>query len=258
VRRIHHIGIRVAQLPRALVFYRDPLGMNVIGRRESRWWAPSRAFARVVDLDAGNGQILELLEYGPENRGVRLDRPHTVGSCNLSLEVVDLDGALARLARGSERAGRSVCGARTLGKVRPSPRVLLAIGTTFAADYRLQPTPMFPFDVGLAPSSHFDVQRAELEYSGLTRPETAPTVLRGVSRCPRSVPIAAWNRPIARPLFGVRCRHAVLACLWTGDDPPGPLVSLGLATAPEIAGPAGWSMPIRFSRTRFHRLRRAQ
>jgi catechol 2,3-dioxygenase-like lactoylglutathione lyase family enzyme len=34
VRRIHHVGITVADLDRSLVFYRDLLGMAVLGRSD--------------------------------------------------------------------------------------------------------------------------------------------------------------------------------------------------------------------------------
>jgi catechol 2,3-dioxygenase-like lactoylglutathione lyase family enzyme len=102
VRRIHHFGITVAQLDRSLVFYRDLLGMGIIGISDDEDVGAivglAGAHVRVADLDAGSGQIVELLEYrsGSEDRGSV--GPDTVGSCHLSLQVADLRAVLSRLA----------------------------------------------------------------------------------------------------------------------------------------------------------------
>ncbi len=110
VRRIHHVGITVADLDRSLVFYRDLLGMNVIGCSDEEDVGAivgiPGARAHIADLDAGNGQILELLEYGRRVEERRVSRPDTIGSCHLSLQVAQLDAALSRL----EDAGFTLLG----------------------------------------------------------------------------------------------------------------------------------------------------
>lgn len=102
VRRIHHVGITVAKLDRSLTFYRDLLGMRVIGLSDDEEVGAivgtQVAGVRIADLDVGNDQILELLEYGSENRDVPSYGPDTVGGCHLSLQVGDLTSALLRLA----------------------------------------------------------------------------------------------------------------------------------------------------------------
>ncbi|MGO8957417.1 MAG: VOC family protein [Streptosporangiaceae bacterium] len=102
VRRIHHVGITVAQLDRSLAFYRDLLGMRVVGLEEDEDVGAivglPGARARIADLDAGNGQILELLEYLQGNGDAHAHRPDLAGSCHISLQVGDLSSALARLA----------------------------------------------------------------------------------------------------------------------------------------------------------------
>jgi catechol 2,3-dioxygenase-like lactoylglutathione lyase family enzyme len=104
VHRIHHVGITVAELDRSLVFYRDLLGLGVLGLSEDEDIGAivglPGARARIADLDAGNGQIVELLEYASARRGDRPPGPDLAGSCHLSLQVGELAPALARLAEG--------------------------------------------------------------------------------------------------------------------------------------------------------------
>jgi lactoylglutathione lyase len=112
--RIHHVGVTVAQLERSLAFYRDLLGFRVIGISDDEdigaITGVAGARARIADLDAGGGQILELTEYVPAGRGDPGLGPDTAGSCHLSFQVGDLRSALARLAR----AGVAPIGETTL------------------------------------------------------------------------------------------------------------------------------------------------
>lgn len=102
VRRIHHVGITVAQLDQSLVFYRDLLGLRVVGRCEDEDVGAivglPGARVRIADLDAGNGQILELLEYLSANGDGCAHGPDLAGTCHISLQVDDLSSALSRLA----------------------------------------------------------------------------------------------------------------------------------------------------------------
>jgi lactoylglutathione lyase len=105
VRNIHHVGITVAQLERSLAFYRDLLGMGIIGISDDEDVSVivglPGARVRIADLDAGNGQLLELIEYDSaigDGSG-----PNRVGSCHLSLQVDDLRLTLSRLANAGVR-----------------------------------------------------------------------------------------------------------------------------------------------------------
>ncbi len=102
VRRIHHLGITVAQLDRSLAFYRDLLGLGVLGISADEDVGAivglPGARVRVADLDAQDGQIIELLEYRSAGGDPSARGPDTVGSCHLSLQVADLRSVLARLA----------------------------------------------------------------------------------------------------------------------------------------------------------------
>jgi catechol 2,3-dioxygenase-like lactoylglutathione lyase family enzyme len=99
---IHHVGITVAQLERSLVFYRDLLGFRVVGISDDEDIGAivgiPGARARIADLDAGNGQILELAEYDPVSRREPGPGPNTAGSCHLSFQVGNLRSALSHLA----------------------------------------------------------------------------------------------------------------------------------------------------------------
>jgi catechol 2,3-dioxygenase-like lactoylglutathione lyase family enzyme len=101
--RLHHVGVTVGHLERSLAFYRDLLGFRVIGISDdedvSAIIGVPGARARIADLDAGNGQILELTKYDPPSRAEPGRGPITAGSCHLSFQVGDLRSALARLAR---------------------------------------------------------------------------------------------------------------------------------------------------------------
>jgi catechol 2,3-dioxygenase-like lactoylglutathione lyase family enzyme len=109
VRGIHHVGITVGDLDRSLAFYRDLLGMRVIGLSVETVGSIvglSGASARIADLAAGGGRILELIDYGSGVVDAPPRGPDAVGSCHVSFEVGDLRAALVRLAS----AGHSTMG----------------------------------------------------------------------------------------------------------------------------------------------------
>ena len=110
VHRIHHVGITVADADRSLRFYRDLLGMKVLG--DNRLTQPSVATLlgadaidlRIVDLDTNDGRIVELLEYH-EPHGKHVDyASRDSGTAHIAFEVADLDAVHA----GIEGAGGSV------------------------------------------------------------------------------------------------------------------------------------------------------
>ena len=103
VRGIHHVGITVGDLGRSVAFYTDLLGMELLDLSEDEDVAAivgvPGARVRAADLDAGNGQVLELLKYKTAKAQPAVPSPDTVGSCHVSFRVSDLSGAIARLAR---------------------------------------------------------------------------------------------------------------------------------------------------------------
>jgi catechol 2,3-dioxygenase-like lactoylglutathione lyase family enzyme len=107
---IHHVGITTADADRALRFYRDLLGMRVLG--DNRLTRPEVAALlgsdeidlRIVELDTGDGRIVELLQY-IEPAGVHVEYTNRdPGSAHIAFIVDDLN----RVHAGITAAGGSV------------------------------------------------------------------------------------------------------------------------------------------------------
>ncbi len=102
-RRLDHVSVTVADLDRSLAFYHGLLEMPILGRGEERGGEVETitglhdAWFKYADLDAGTGQLLELLQY-LSPAGVP-HRPNLAdpGSGHLGIRVDDLDGLLRRV-----------------------------------------------------------------------------------------------------------------------------------------------------------------
>ena len=104
VMRIDHAGITVSDIGRALGFYRDLLGLRVIA--DSTVTEPEVAELlgldsvrlRIVDLDSGDGRILELIQYvQPEGRSIA-NESSDAASMHVAFTVDDLGATQKRLA----------------------------------------------------------------------------------------------------------------------------------------------------------------
>jgi len=101
----HHYGITVSDLDRAVEFYRDVLGLEVI----AEFSVGGDAFATGVDvdgasaefahLDAGDARI-ELVSYDPEGDTRNEPSLHEPGATHVGLEVEDLDAVYDALPNG--------------------------------------------------------------------------------------------------------------------------------------------------------------
>ena len=99
----HHVGITVSDLDRAVEFYRDTFGLDVL----ARFSVGGDAFATGVDvdgasadfahLDAGDARI-ELVSYDPE--GVAREDPtlNDPGASHVGLSVADVGAFYESLA----------------------------------------------------------------------------------------------------------------------------------------------------------------
>jgi catechol 2,3-dioxygenase-like lactoylglutathione lyase family enzyme len=98
----HHFGITVSDLDRAVAFYRDVLGLDVL----TRFSVGGEAFSTGVDvddatgdfahLDAGDARV-ELVAYDPEGDAHDSSRLNQPGATHLGLSVDDLDAFYAGL-----------------------------------------------------------------------------------------------------------------------------------------------------------------
>ncbi|WP_251330318.1 VOC family protein [Haloplanus pelagicus] len=98
----HHFGVTVADLDRAVEFYRDTLGLGPC----ERFSVSGEAFADVVGVDGATGRFahfdadgarIELVEYDPEGAATTGDAINQPGVKHLGLTVEDLDAFYADL-----------------------------------------------------------------------------------------------------------------------------------------------------------------
>lgn len=103
----HHFGITVADLDRAVAFYRDVFGLDVL----SRFSVGGEAFSTGVDVAGATGNFahldadgarVELVEYDPEGDARGDNELNQPGATHLGLSVDDLDTFYAGLAADVE------------------------------------------------------------------------------------------------------------------------------------------------------------
>jgi catechol 2,3-dioxygenase-like lactoylglutathione lyase family enzyme len=92
----HHVGVTVTDVDRAVAFYRDVLGLDVL----DRFSVSGEEFAEGVDvpgatgefahLDAGSVRV-ELVAYDPEGEETHAETVNQSGAKHLGLSVDDLD-----------------------------------------------------------------------------------------------------------------------------------------------------------------------
>jgi catechol 2,3-dioxygenase-like lactoylglutathione lyase family enzyme len=106
---IDHVGVTVTDLDRAIEFWCGGLGLRLLHRATDS--DPDLAALvgeesieiEIADLDGGDGQIIELIEYHrPTGDPVR-PRSFDPGSSHIALRVDDLNAALERLAGSAAR-----------------------------------------------------------------------------------------------------------------------------------------------------------
>lgn len=101
---IHHVGISVQQLDRAVAFYRDKLGMELVtdfafsGSDYSSVMGLARAAGRMGVMRKGS-LMLELFEFAQPNPR-RKDNHHSVADCGIThfgFEVKNIEALYERL-----------------------------------------------------------------------------------------------------------------------------------------------------------------
>jgi len=103
----HHVGITVADLDRAVEFYSDTFGFEVVSRFSVAGEAfetgvgVSGAEAQFVHLDA-DGVRLELVAYDPGGDDLAAESLNDTGAKHLGFEVEDIEAFYADLDGGVE------------------------------------------------------------------------------------------------------------------------------------------------------------
>ncbi|WP_135824048.1 VOC family protein [Halorussus ruber] len=92
----HHFGVTVTDLDRAVEFYRDVLGLDLL----DRFTVSGEAFSTGVGVDGATGRFahldadsarVELVEYDPEGEDPERDAINQPGAKHLGFAVEDLD-----------------------------------------------------------------------------------------------------------------------------------------------------------------------
>ncbi|WP_122088387.1 VOC family protein [Halalkalicoccus subterraneus] len=92
----HHVGVTVADLERAVEFYRDVLGLEVV----DRFTVSGEAFGAAVGVEGATGNFvhldadgarIELIEYEPEGEERAASNVNQPGATHVGLAVPDLD-----------------------------------------------------------------------------------------------------------------------------------------------------------------------
>jgi catechol 2,3-dioxygenase-like lactoylglutathione lyase family enzyme len=106
---IDHVGLTVADLDRAVEFWCGRLGLRLLHRMTetdpdiAALLGEDSVELEIADLDAGDGRIIELIEYTrPAGRPVQAGSSDP-GSSHIALRVDDLDAALQRLEGSQAR-----------------------------------------------------------------------------------------------------------------------------------------------------------
>ncbi len=99
----HHVGITVSDLDRAVDFYTDTFGLDVVaefsvgGEAFAEAVGVAGASAAFAHLDAGD-TVVELVEYEPEGAGTTTATLNQPGATHLGLSVDDVDTFYSDLA----------------------------------------------------------------------------------------------------------------------------------------------------------------
>jgi catechol 2,3-dioxygenase-like lactoylglutathione lyase family enzyme len=121
-RDLHHVGTTVSDLDRAVTFYREVLGLDVL----DEFTVSGEAFATGVDVPGatgrfahldGDGARVELVEYDPQAAPVGADALDQPGATHLAVAVDDVqafyDGLPADVETLSEpqttESGTTIC-----------------------------------------------------------------------------------------------------------------------------------------------------
>lgn len=124
VKGYRHTGIICKDIQESLIFYRDFLGLDVI---QDFWDGSdyineitnmSGANVHMIKLEAGDGTVVELLDYVTHTTG-SIDREvYAVGSCHIAFQVHDIEFAYETLSGyGVELLSKPILSSEGIAKV---------------------------------------------------------------------------------------------------------------------------------------------
>ena len=110
ITRMNHSGLVVRDMDESIAFYRDGLGMEVVGTRERNGGPIEHLVGyhpchlKAVDMAVGDGSVLELLQYvvpPPAQRPT--EERSVVGASHVAFDVVDIQGTYDKLLRNGAK-----------------------------------------------------------------------------------------------------------------------------------------------------------
>ncbi len=110
VQRLHHTGFVVRDRDKAVAFYRDIVGLNVIseykriGPKIDQVVGYEDVHLKLALLDLGGGHILELIQYvnPPPDERPTAERS-VLGAAHLAFEVKDISAMFAKMSEGGAK-----------------------------------------------------------------------------------------------------------------------------------------------------------
>lgn len=108
---MHHTGFVVSDLNASVAFYRDAVGLTLIGTRErdggpiSQILGYPNTHIKIAEFHYGNGHQLELIEYlNPPGADAHIQERNAHGASHIAFVVDDIFAAYDRLAaHGAKR-----------------------------------------------------------------------------------------------------------------------------------------------------------
>lgn len=94
--RLDHVALQVADMDRAIEFYRDIIGLPLMFKQEDREHGEVFAF---LELEGGNLELLSRIDTEGQPLPFAPLRPEKPWCPHVALSVDDIDAAVAQLAR---------------------------------------------------------------------------------------------------------------------------------------------------------------
>lgn len=107
---MHHTGFVVSDIDASVAFYRDAVGLTLIGMRErdggpiSQILGYENTHIKIAEFHYGNGHMLELIEYvNPHGADAHIQERNGFGASHIAFEVDDIFAAYERLTRSGAK-----------------------------------------------------------------------------------------------------------------------------------------------------------
>lgn len=104
ITRMNHSGLVVKDMDASIAFYRDGLGMKVVGTRERNGGPIEHLVGyhpchlKAVDMAVGDGSVLELLQYFEPTPAERTTEERSVhGASHVAFDVKDIQDTYEKL-----------------------------------------------------------------------------------------------------------------------------------------------------------------